>query len=310
MKLKTALLLILMITVGLQARTPFRFRPDDLKARRLELLAAAVHRTPFAQTADSTLNQQSPVAPTKSVSKAVIFSGFVPGSGQFYAKSYIKAGLFLAVEVAAWTMYFSYMKKGDQKDAEFKKYAEEHWSEYRYWSYVAYRAAQEMEDPPFQLNDLQEVHPGPGQVWYLIPEDQYDAEVIRVMRELEGEMPGFTHRLPTTKTQQYYEMIGKYPHQFGAAWDDASFDKEYNGVEGRITPHNDLYMTMRDESNQMYYRATYGTMIALVNHVLSAIDAGFTTRKYNRKKVEARMSYRDMLYHGEYVNMFGLDLRW
>ena len=66
----------------------------------------------------------------------MVFSAVMPGSGQFYAKSYVKAAVFLAAEVTAWAVYFSNTKKGDKRDSEFKQYAGENWDEYRYWSYV------------------------------------------------------------------------------------------------------------------------------------------------------------------------------
>jgi hypothetical protein len=63
---------------------------------------------------------------------------------------------------------------------------------------------------------------------------------------------------------------------------------------------------MRDEANRLYDKAAYGTMIALVNHVISAIDAGFSTRRYNQRQI--KLSYQNRRYENEYVNMFGLAM--
>lgn len=299
--------LLLALALSAQAVTPYKFQQDSVLARRLSLQQGALARLQNQKAAAS----PAPVVKQKSVGKSVLFSLILPGSGQFYAKSYVKAGIFLAAEAAAWWINLSYIKKGDDKDAEFKVYANAHWSEYRYWSYVAYRAAQDVDNPPFQMSDLTVRNFDDGRVWYLIPESTFDPEVVRVLRDLQDQVPGFTHRLPTSKTQQYYEMIGKYPHQFGTAWDDASFDREYDGVTGKITPHNARYMDMRDESNRMYYIAGYGAMAALVNHVIAAIDAGFTTRRYNkRQSPQVRMDYQNYRYQGEYVNMLGLRMNW
>ena len=119
----------------------------------------------------------------------------------------------------------------------------------------------------------------------------------------------FSHRLPGSKTQQYYEMIGKYPVQFGNAWIDADFDRNYRGPNN-ITAKNDSYMTMREDSNRLYDVAQYGLMVVLINHVASAIDAGFTARKYNRRQLQLEMSYNNFDYKGEYVNMFGMKVKW
>jgi hypothetical protein len=69
-------------------------------------------------------------------------------------------------------------------------------------------------------------------------------------------------------------------------------------------------MTMRDDANRFYDIAQYGLMAALVNHLVSAIDAGFTARSYNRRHVRMEMSYQNIDYKGEYVNMLGVNLKW
>ncbi|MEJ2634904.1 MAG: hypothetical protein P8184_06390 [Calditrichia bacterium] len=305
---KYSFLAVLFAGVAAQAQTTFRWNNDDLVVQRLELRQKAAAQ---AKTDDPSVQDFDEVHKL-SVGKSVLFSLAVPGAGQFYSKSYVKSAIFLAVEAGAWATYFAYMKKGDNKDAEFKQYADQRWSEYRYWSYVNYKAATEMENPP-ELYPYDEVDAPNGGRWYLIPEDYYNAhksEIIGTLREIEASgNVGFTHRLPTTKTQQYYEMIGKYPHQFGSSWDDASFDRVYSGPD-QITAHNNYYTDMRDQSNRFYDIAGYGTMVALVNHVISAIDAGFTTRRYNRNRVRLEMSYNNMYYKSEYVNLLGVNVKW
>jgi hypothetical protein len=150
----------------------------------------------------------------------------------------------------------------------------------------------------------------PNHNWYLIQENYYNEnmdQVISTLRQYEADK--FSHRLPSSKTQQYYEMIGKYPHQFGAAWSDASFDMIYSGPDN-ITVNNNFYMDMREQANRLYEKAQYGLMVALVNHVISAIDAGFTARSFNREHMKMEMSYRNIIYKGEYVNMFGVNMKW
>ena len=90
-----------------------------------------------------------------------------------------------------------------------------------------------------------------------------------------------THTLPDTKTQQYYEMIGKYD-QFKGGWDDY--------IEGgeALTENRDHYEGLRHESNTQFKRASYCTMLALGNRLLSVFDTAFTIRRLNRQ-VEARM---------------------
>ncbi len=284
------------------AELPFNWGKEELLARRVVLKEMA------RQQMDQTSGAISPK--TRSVSKSVLFSALLPGSGQFYSKSYIKAAFFLAVEASAWTINISYHKKGDNKDREFKNYAEENWSEYRYWSYVNWVALNDPNYAGTQLFPYVEQTAPNGGKWYLIPEDYYQSnypQIVSTLRGIEGEK--FSHRLPSSRTQQYYEMIGKYPMQFGNAWSDASFDRQYSGPDN-ITPNNDFYMDMREESNRLYDISQYGAMVALINHVISAIDAGFTTRNYNRRQVKMEMSYQNIRYKNEYVNMLGVNLKW
>jgi hypothetical protein len=243
----------------------------------------------------------------KSVVRSVLYSAVVPGLGQFYAKSYIKAGLFAAVEITAWVVNIHYNKLGDDKDLEYRQFADNNWSEYRYWSYVNYLNSQ-LADPEIDPYPYNEVTSPTGKSWYLIDDGIYNSDIISNLRTIEHGFPGHTHTLPETKTQQYYEMIGKYPEQFGNAWADASFDASYSGFDDSVTPMNDFYTDLSKESERLYDKAGYGSMTALINHVIAAVDAGFTTRRYNRKQLQ--MSYDNRRINGEYVNMFGVALVW
>jgi hypothetical protein len=239
----------------------------------------------------------------KSVVRSVLYSAVVPGLGQFYTGSYIKGGIFAAVEIAAWAVNIHYNNLGDDKDAQYRQFANSNWSEQRYWSYV-YKELQEGESPP-GLPNYQTFDDGNGRP--IISDSDYLA-ARNYLRQYEQDLPGHTHTLPETKTQQYYEMIGKYPEQFGNAWADASFEFQYSGFENRVTQMNDRYTDLSKETERLYDKAGYGSMTALINHVISAVDAGFTTRRYNRKQLQ--MSYDNRRINGEYVNMFGVALIW
>jgi hypothetical protein len=302
------LMLTLMNIYLIKAETPFQVGDEEIIARRMEMKAEIKDNI---QDIDSDYSGTSN-GNQRSVGKAVAFSLLVPGSGQFYSKSYIKSAIFLAVEIGAWATNFSYHKKGDNKDREFKTFADNNWDERRYWSYVNYSAQGEEQYANYIVPENyfhQEPAPNGG-TWYLIDQDYYNAhrsEIISNLRYVEEKE--FSHRLPSSKTQQYYEMIGKYPHQFGAAWSDASFNVIYSGPDN-ITPNNNFYMDMREQANRLYDKAQYGLMVALVNHVVSAIDAGFTARSYNRRQLQLEMSYKNMDFQGEYVNMFGVNMKW
>lgn len=262
-----------------------------------------IRRAELALQLDKNLQDESQGAEenggqTKSVLRSVLYSAVVPGLGQAYAKSYIKAGLFAAVEITAWAVNIHYDKLGDDKNAEYERFGDQNWSEQRYWSYIYYRLKnQGIEGFPDYENNIIDDYAGR-------PIIQNWQQAEQELREYESSeyISGFTHTLPATKTQQYYEMIGKYPLQFGRAWEDASFSS------GSATPKNIRYTNLSKDAENLYDKAGYGSMAALINHVISAIDAGFTTRRYNRRQM--RFSYESRKFNGEYVNMFGMTFGW
>jgi hypothetical protein len=238
----------------------------------------------------------------KAVFKAGLFSLILPGAGEFYAGSYWKAALFFGIEVAGWTAYGVYSNKGDNADSDMKAFADIHWSEHKYWTKVYYTAAE---------NGLWSGYPDIDQDGdHLIDDPYYTPEYIGILRELEGrpEM-GYTHRLPETKTQQYYEMIYKYLHQFGNAWDDALWDEYYSGYYDKMTANMRTYRDMRNEMNDLYDAASTALNVVVINHVLSAIDAAWTARQFNRS-VTVRLKTDIRQYAYKPVQMYGIQINW
>lgn len=177
----------------------------------------------------------------KSVKKAFLYSLIVPGSGEFYAGSKIKAAIFFGLDVTFWALYFNYHGKGKDKETEYRGFADNHWLEddYIQWLYDTYNITSDQE--PYVI-------PGTTDTVY------------------------FSHHLPDTKTDQYYEMIGKY-EQFSEGWDD--FDS--------TSLNRDVYLGMRRDSNDFLNKAKYTAMFSLANHILSAFDAALMVKKYNKK---------------------------
>lgn len=118
---------------------------------------------------------------------------------------------------------------------------------------------------------------GRGKDWEDIFHDYADThwEKERWLSYYNPETDPSTHTLPDTKTQQYYEMIGKYD-QFKQGWDDW-----YAGGPD-LTPNRFYYEGLRHSSNEEFKRASYCAMLVLANHVISAFDTGFTIRSKNR----------------------------
>ncbi len=196
----------------------------------------------------------------KSAAKAFVLSLIVPGAGQFYEGARIRPFVYLGVEAAAWGLHGKYHSNGNDRTAEFEAFNRAHWSRDDYKTYL---------------------------LWTY--HDSVDTEIDI------GQYEEFTHHLPTTNTQQFYEMTGKYD-QFAWGWDDAELnDKTLDSFSVSNPPprfidasgvpkseHRDAYETMRDVANREFNKATKMLMLALANHVVSAFEAFVTTKAHNR----------------------------
>ncbi|MEJ2054532.1 MAG: hypothetical protein P8X42_11490 [Calditrichaceae bacterium] len=246
----------------------------------------------------------------KSGIKAALLSGLIPGAGEVYAKSYWRAAVFAGLEITFISFNRVYENKGDDEDKRMKAYGDEHWLPQRYWSKV-YDVADK--------SGLWDYEPLEKKDDYLISDAEFNNPTnIRRLRELEDDI-GYTHTLPSTKTQQYYEMIYKYLHQFGVAWDDVTAltggDEEaawnfYNSDNlGNLSPHTKEYRSIRNQSNDYYATATTMLNLLLLNHVLSAFDAAFAVKQFN-KKINYAVRVNSQYSGYERVTTYGLYVSW
>jgi hypothetical protein len=227
--------------------------------------------------ADSEVDRKSPL-------KAAILSAILPGAGELYSGSYIKAFLFFAVEVVSWTVYFTYNSRGDEQTRIFQEYADRHWSVVRYaeWinRWVSMWGEQFGISCSITINPNQSLPP-----WRRVNWSQLN-ECERLL--------GFTHILPHYGEQQYYELIGKY-HQYAPGWDDFNLDFIPEDI-AELSPTRRFlfYSEERGKANKFYTYATWASMVVVVNHILSAFDAALSAMIHNRVKIRADVSYRSV----------------
>jgi hypothetical protein len=112
----------------------------------------------------------------------------------------------------------------------------------------------------------------------------------------------YTDELPDTRTQQYYEMIGKYD-QFMKGWDD--------WMEGGpdLTRNRDHYETMRDDSNRKFIAASRCAMGVIANRLVSALDAAWTVHRRNRA-LSVRLNADVRMVRSEPITVVGLRIGW
>jgi hypothetical protein len=246
------------------------------------------------QSTDSVMTEE---LEEKSPMRAALYSAVIPGTGQYYAGSVWKAILFAGIEIAGWTVFIVNTSKGNEQESQLEEYADNNWSEQRYWSRLYYEATER------GISDLPQ---------YEVDDDNllvnYDPEVANSLRYLENAL-GHTHRLPETKTQQYYEMIVKYLTQFGNGWADADFFTTYYGNTDKMTPQMFAYRDMRNQMNDYHDTASTAANIILINHVLSALDAAWTASSHNRE-ITMKIRAYNKRYFDENVQMVGINFAW
>lgn len=212
----------------------------------------------------------------KSTRKAFFLSMLMPGLGQFYVGSKTGFG-YLAVEGAAWWLYLTKTSEGDDKEDEFRAFADANWNYtdtdgdlgHSYFDWLKAKG--------------------------YISEDTTPTDYDKIRQELEQNADISVHHYTGRKDQQDYEMIGKYP-QFVYGWNDIvannqalrNEDGTFNGnyeenLNNIVSPNRLKYEDMRDESNDLLKMGQNGLYVMILNRVISAIHAGRLAYKHNQR---------------------------
>jgi hypothetical protein len=286
-------------------------------------LSFASGRNIFTENKKKSLNSDG----KRKIAKAILFSSALPGAGQYYNGSKIKALLFGAIEIACLASYFNYHNKGNDKKDEYRKFADQHYSYEQFKhnrdviSLYAYQNNTNLQDDPFDIfyepNSGGAYNPG----YFVIQGLEYD-ELDVVQNNIDW--------------QHYYEDMGKY-ERYWLGWDDYGvFDEDGNrwynenlsvtdgiysheylqhfageiyasvGAAGenisqwaerlRAIPedqlayelliptpisrnHRDTYWAIRKKSIDNYDKARMFLNILVANHILSALEAGYSAHK-------------------------------
>lgn len=202
----------------------------------------------------------------------------VPGAGEFYAESYWKSAVFLAVEVGAWALAYHFDKRGDRQTDFFQDFANQHWSVVQYAEYTIKNFVPADQQADYTRRVIPNL--GIGRPW-----EQVNWDALNAMEREIGSF--YSHTLPRYGEQQYFELIGKYP-QFNQGWDDANLllPPDYFVIKANLTQRYLYYSEERGKANDYYRNATTFVTVALINHVVSAIDAAWSTSSYNRAVAE------------------------
>ncbi len=198
-------------------------------------------------------------AEEKSILLGMGLSALLPGAGEYYAKSYIKAAIFLGVEVLAWASHIYFQNKGNKQNESFEAFANANWSITRYAHWL-----------------VNEGFEGASNINPQEPDPQVLASQIRIC-----EAQNFSHTLPDLYSQQYYELIGKYQN-FVAGWADAEGNVNINNFNTYKSAMYNYYANERQKANDYFNYAKTGITVVIVNHILSIADAAWSVSIYNK----------------------------
>jgi hypothetical protein len=204
----------------------------------------------------------------------------VPGTGQLYTGSYWEAALFFAADAVAWVLAYKYDAKGDRQTDLFQDFANANWSVVKYAEFTAANLVPAGKKYDWRKAGTEGMDP------FDRPWTQVNWDVIN---QMERDIGGYySHTLPPYNEQQYYELIGKYP-QFNQGWRDAdpSIGSDYETIKAHLTPMFLWYADQRGLANDYYTSATKWVTIALINHLLSAADAAWSSIRYNNAQASA-----------------------
>ncbi len=196
----------------------------------------------------------------KSPYLGALFSGIIPGTGEFYAKRYLKGAIFLAVETGLWIAYASFETKGDNQTESYQQFANQNWDVYQYGGWLKREG--------FAGSSGIDLNADPNTLHSQINECERQS--------------GFSHTLPAYGSQQYYELIGKY-QTFVSGWRDA--DLGYltrNNFQSYQSPMFVSYSYDRQQANDYYDKATTSLTLVLLNHLLSAADGAWSVSMFNK----------------------------
>jgi len=281
----------------------------------LSLLACMnVQAQPSADSLDALFTDSR-----RNVPLAFGMSVVIPGLGQAYNRSWIKAAVAIAGEATILLLYGSWRQQGIDGRNAYKNQAHTHWSpvRYAYWlnDYTHYLNTLPDErtidilpiDVSSSLSNINFTQPDAWTQSEQLMVRSLVQEIQRVERSLYhgGTGAAFSHVLPFFGEQQYYELIGKY-FQYAPGWDDyvtLTMDDRATWIDGNgqfipsIEPEagrpgdskanvSDRFYQYADDhadANTYLRRASRITTLLVVNHVLAAIDAAISARIHNRR---------------------------
>jgi hypothetical protein len=292
--MRKILILFLIVTAGLIAGdNSFVYRPDFHSS----LLQTEVESPD--EKSDSTTLEKYPA-------KGLLYSLVVPGAGQWYAGAKWKSLAFVGVELASILAWSNLSQQGYDIKIDFEDLADNHWK-LDLWYDQMFFLPEHLGISIFGSHDIQ----------ILLT----DGSIIGSNEDANGDsIPDWTSYEvdDVIRDRDFYENIGKY-NQFVGGWDDITdslwLDQKSVGDSTEwlvMTLNRDKYLDLRQDHNRFLQYAGYAVSAVMFNHIISAVDAVWETRRRSMRpdKIEASLKPTFSPSSKFGIGGFSLSLRW
>ena len=298
-----------------------------LSANNLYNLDSRFH--PVLSTSFFFLDQDSLPAATEMVepedslvvypARPMLYSLILPGAGQWYNKSPAwKIGLFAGIEAASIFSGLQWKKKAEDIRLQYEIFADQNW-DLETWVFNTLNTP---------LGNYADVHINGTHKLTLVLSGslavQYGHYVSSDSLENNAHWV-YTNEVSVLRDRDFYENIGKYD-QFVGGWIDCyglannqlwfEVEKDVGDSTEIIisTPNKENYVNQRGRSNDYLNMAKYAVSAVMFNHVISALEAVWSTQIRNRPKKERKVQTNvGLLYnqHAKYgVGGIAVSLHW
>lgn len=269
----------------------------------------------------------------RSPRKAFFYSLVVPGAGQAWCGAYVRAGVFVAAEAGLFYGWYDVsIRQAREKSREARRYADTHWSAYRYEN-TRKRLYDEVggdnrsvvdQASPYRDRYCDAIYgyeesvgrsacldrPADSVENYrnhleLLKDSGIDASAVEAQR---------TARIKDLPV--FYDRIGR-DEEFVPGWEDATsgnvtytslraYDSALTDNDPSTVPTASpwgtsdmraIYLGMRQDADDLAATQSWFLGGLVLNHLLSAVDAALTAQRSNRKLYsEEKTSWMDGLH--------------
>ncbi|HON09316.1 MAG TPA: hypothetical protein PLE24_00500 [Chitinispirillaceae bacterium] len=211
---------------------------------------------------------------------AIMLSLLLPGLGQAYARNVKKAVAYGAVEATVIGVGAGFGIKGRNEKKDAYDFADQHYSTGNFLSYYKKLSSK------FSDSTLEQIFLGTDSATFIRSANKKDEDFYRTIREYDNPfIHGWDDAEPGFDGD--FEILSEYEDKYRKLSD---LDKGFLVYKAEEDSGNALYgfsenqkkFSKKISESNKYYRISKGVLtMLLVNHIVSAIDAGITAKAHN-----------------------------